>query len=594
MKAWILAGVFIAIHVGLLAWSAWVHSPTADEPAHLAAGISHWYTGRFRLYCVNPPLVRLVASAPTIAMRPAIDLSSYDDSPGMRREFEVGQTFFERNRLATCHLMTVSRWACLPFSLLGAVISFIWAKQLFGPGAGVLSTLLWCICPNLLAYGSLIVPDAAATAFGLAAVYTFWRWMRCASWDWALVGGVTLGLAQLCKTTWILLFAIYPVLWIVRNWPLTDKSWSSARTESLQWTVMMLLAILVVNLGYGFEGSFHRLGSYEFVSQTLGNVQNPSPVNIATGNRFQESVLAHVPVPLPKPYVDGVDLQKWDFDRRLWSYLAGEWRHGGWPHYYLYALAVKVPVGIWLLGGIAVYTRFRSMKDGIGWRDEFIVLAPALAIVAFVSAQTGFNHHVRYVLPALPFFFIWISGLARCLELRHRILSRLVTVAMVAAIISSLSCYPHSLSYFNEIVGGPRKGHAHLVDSNVDWGQDLLFLKRWLRRNPDCDQISVAYFPSDFDLANLHISAVEPPKTYSERQGHLMRRSGPYPGWHAISVNRIRSRTREYDYFLALEPVAMAGYSVYIYRVTLPEANRVRKELGLKLLNEDDRKERVP
>ena len=38
------------------------------------------------------------------------------------------------------------------------------------------------------------------------------------------------------------------------------------------------------------------------------------------------------------------------------------------------------------------------------------------------------------------------------------------------AVGSSLAIYPHSLSYFNELAGGPTKGHYHLIDSNIDWG----------------------------------------------------------------------------------------------------------------------------
>jgi hypothetical protein len=48
---------------------------------------------------------------------------------------------------------------------------------------------------------------------------------------------------------------------------------------------------------------------------------------------------------------------------------------------------------------------------------------------------------------------------------------------------SSLWYYPHSLSYFNELVGGPMGGPKHLLDSNIDWGQDLFYLKDWLDAN---------------------------------------------------------------------------------------------------------------
>ncbi|NQT14620.1 MAG: hypothetical protein HQ582_17820, partial [Planctomycetes bacterium] len=52
------------------------------------------------------------------------------------------------------------------------------------------------------------------------------------------------------------------------------------------------------------------------------------------------------------------------------------------------------------------------------------------------------------------------------------------------------------------------------------------------------------------------------------------------PGWYALSVNHLYDRSRQYRYFLRFEPVAMAGYSIYIYHITLDEANGVRRELG--------------
>ena len=40
--------------------------------------------------------------------------------------------------------------------------------------------------------------------------------------------------------------------------------------------------------------------------------------------------------------------------------------------------------------------------------------------------------------------------------------------------------YPHYLAYFNPLAGGPGNGYKHLVDSSLDWGQDLPGLKRWV------------------------------------------------------------------------------------------------------------------
>jgi len=49
------------------------------------------------------------------------------------------------------------------------------------------------------------------------------------------------------------------------------------------------------------------------------------------------------------------------------------------------------------------------------------------------------------------------------------------------------------LAYFNELAGGPHNGDAHLIDSNLDWGQDLVRLKRWVDEYPDAHPIRFAY-----------------------------------------------------------------------------------------------------
>lgn len=50
---------------------------------------------------------------------------------------------------------------------------------------------------------------------------------------------------------------------------------------------------------------------------------------------------------------------------------------------------------------------------------------------------------------------------------------------------SSLWVYPHSLSYFNESIGGPLNGPEHLLGSSADWGQDLFYFKSLSRSSTD-------------------------------------------------------------------------------------------------------------
>ena len=108
------------------------------------------------------------------------------------------------------------------------------------------------------------------------------------------------------------------------------------------------------------------------------------------------------------------------------------------------------------------------------------MLLPAAVVLVLVSSQTGFNHHMRYILPIFPFVFVATGKLAYFFR-SDRPWTRLAILALLGwAVFSSLRVYPHSMSYFNELAGGPENGHNYLVDSNIDWGQDLLELRDWV------------------------------------------------------------------------------------------------------------------
>jgi hypothetical protein len=188
-----------------------------------------------------------------------------------------------------------------------------------------------------------------------------------------------------------------------------------------------------------------------------------------------------------------------------------------------------------------------------------------------------------------------------------------VVLALTWSVVSSLAVYPHSLSYFNELAAvlptpadasyptpnecndenlglvskvrqiltaGPRNGPRHLLDSNIDWGQDLFFLNDWLRAHPDVKLDGLACWGSyPATLAGIPATPQPPSKPAIESQRangpgfnandeHATNQFGPKPGWYAVSVNYIYGRDRKYRYFLNRTPVAMAGYSIYIYHVT--------------------------
>ena len=101
--------VLLFIHSVLLTYSAYVHSPTLNEPGHLVAGLSHWKFGRFEVYRVNPPLVKLIAALPVALIGYKEDWSGFYEGPGARPEAKMGQDFVAANAERSFFLFTIAR-----------------------------------------------------------------------------------------------------------------------------------------------------------------------------------------------------------------------------------------------------------------------------------------------------------------------------------------------------------------------------------------------------------------------------------------------------------------------------------------------------
>ena len=357
--------------------------------------------------------------------------------------------------------------------------------------------------------------------------------------------------------------------------------------------VMLAVSVWIINAAYNYQGSLRRIGDYRFQSAALAGAANVNHDSERWGNRFVGTWLETIPILLPCDYVQGIDTQRSDFERGMRSYLAGEWQSGGWWYFYLYALAVKVPLGTWGLFFLAIGAS--AMRRGYiqNWRDEIMLLVPAAGILLLVSSQTGLSLHPRYVLPTAPFMFVWISRLGRSFARQDWPIVAPAAIALCWSAASSLWIYPHSLSYFNELAGGPKNGHEHLVSSGIGWGQDLLFLKDWLERHPEAKPLRLASF-GQVDPNLMGVDFLLPPTVPLESDAEAAARTqdwAPPPAWYAIDVNHLRGtgesapdgrrgrhfpRTYggEFTYFQALKPVATAGYSICIYHVRPPQTER--------------------
>ncbi len=445
-------------------------------------------------------------------------------------------------------LFTLGRWACVPFSVIGACVSYRWANELFGQTSAYAALSLWCFSPNVLAHAQLLTPDIGVTALCLSACYSFWCWSRHPTWAGTFFWGVTLGLAVLAKTNAVVLYVAFQAA-MAFDFFVLHRSRNALTIQQL--AVGFVTSIYVINLGYGFEGTCRPLGEYTFVSNSFTGDNGV--------NRFTDSFLGSVPVLVPAPFLEGIDLQRRDFENTLGTirtYLRGRWYDHSWWWFYFYAALVKAPIGTLTLCvvSLCVHKRHPNFLPFVAY-----AAIPAVLLFALASSQTGFGLGLRYVLPAFPFAFLLASATFSGRRFTIRFLAS--TLLLTSAVWSSLRVYPHSLSYFNEFAGGPQNGHYHLLDGSLDYGQDLLFIRDWLEKHRGEKPIYAAYW-GFLPIDELGIQLDTP----------VIPDDAPIPpGTYVISVNFLRGDYRlihsGLERFLQHTPQDIITPAVYVFRI---------------------------
>jgi hypothetical protein len=642
--AWALAAGLLGLQWVLAVESLVAESPTVDEVAHLPAGVAYWQTGRFAMYHHNPPLVKLIAAAPVVASgvetRGLYESAYWREDPPNKAWF--AHEFARLNAGRYFELFTRARLLMPTFGLVGGLFVFLWSRRLYDEAGGLLSLALWCACPNVLAHERLVTTDVPGASLMVGSTYLFWLYLKRPGWGRAALAGVALGLAQLTKFTALLLYGVWPLLWAI-DWGLVTER--GARLARLKRAVphglaIVALSILVIDLGYGFEGVGTPLGRLPFVSRSLTRERLRVPpvsapfqlyreLRTIRENRFRGTWLEGLPAPLPREYLMGFDDQKFEAEGAPYRasdraappgalsgypvYLDGERRERSWWYYYLLAMAYKVPEGTWVLWGLAAIVLFASPRSRAPWADELAVLAVPAVVLFVMSVFTNINLGLRYVLPSFPFLFVatgkvarWAGGLAG----RWRWAGgSLAGLALAATAASTLAIHPHYLAYFNLASGGPDRGARHLIDSNLDWGQDLIGLRRWLAEHAPGERVGLAYFgqvpPEIFRARGEGFEWFLPPARPGGWRGappYRYRgeraRTPPTPGLYAVSASLVEGLPwRVYDsafgawnpwvpaeagwdafgYFRELEPFAKVGYSIFLYRVTPGQAARLAR-----------------
>jgi hypothetical protein len=463
-------------------------SAVYDEPVHVSAGYAAARFGEIRYNPDHPPLVGMLAAAPLLAM----DVRFPGDDPawGMGRPYEVGRRFLYRWNDGD-RLLARSRTVILGLAAALATLAFLWTRARWGFPAGALALVLAVTSPDVLAHGQLVTTDMGAALFIFATVMAFERVTRRVTAARVIVAGLALGAAFATKFSAVILLPVLATLAAVvalRREPLEvagrERADAKGKALALLGVLAAMAAIALVLLWGVYRFRFAASTDPRIEAGIPWDRLRPDEAPVAAlvdGLRRWRA--------LPEGYLWGF-VRFFEHQEARPSFLLGERSDTGFAAYFPVSFALKTPLGLLGLLAIALVATARGERR----REDVFLWVPILFYTA-VSLTRGINIGHRHLLPLYPFLFVLAGRAAAWAAREWPRRGPAVAVCVLAAwqVGAALWIHPHYLAYFNELAGGPARGYRLLVDSSLDWGQDLKGLRPFMEEH-GIPRVKLSYF----------------------------------------------------------------------------------------------------
>ncbi|MDO8539569.1 MAG: glycosyltransferase family 39 protein [Opitutaceae bacterium] len=489
-----VAVLLAGLHAVLAVTATVDKSMTADEIAHLTAGHAYNVRGDFRMQPENGNLPQRLAALPLGVARVALP---DPNTPSWRRAdiWNYGHTFFYESGMTVDWWLFLGRGMIALVSAATGLLIFAWSRALFGWTGGFVSLALFVCSPTFLAHGALATSDVVMTFFFLASVGAWWRHLEHPGALGAALSAVVFGLSFVAKFSAVLLGPMLALCAL--GWAL-----GAVRTMGRKLVLARLIRTTAVHAvtAWAIIWMFYGLRFAAFAPELAADASfNHGWGFVLTGLGRPAPVIAelkdwHV---LPEAWMYGFTFVL-QFARARGAFLNGEYSFTGWAHFFPFAFLVKSTVPLLLLtGGVVVMAlrKPRAAATAVWIRYRSLIPLAALFVVYWLtSVGSNLNIGHRHILPTYPVLFIAAGWVGQALTRRPLFVRLAVAAAVVWQAAESWRIRPHYLAYFNQIVGGPANGWRHLVDSSLDWGQDLPTLKVWLDRHAPGEKVYLSYF----------------------------------------------------------------------------------------------------
>ncbi|MBL9091163.1 MAG: glycosyltransferase family 39 protein [Planctomycetaceae bacterium] len=511
---WAFVAAVLFLHFALANAAAWNKCGMFDEPSHLGGGYSFWRTDDYRMLPLAIAQQRWMTLPFNIRQARAPDA----DTPTWRRADNWGygrQLLYDVGNDGMSLLRDARMMTSLLSVALGLLV-FVWSQRLFGTAGGIASLLLYAANPSVLAHAAAATNDmSAALAFTAAAWSLSWTLEKVTVGRLA-TSSVVWGLAMAAKFSAVLLLPVAALLTAVRFFdarPIEVRVSRAAESATSGLGRLGCLALVAVAHAVGAWFVVWALFGFQFAMFTDLADGEPQPylgtfeqLIAHTGGLEPWIRAAHQYRLLPEGYLYCFAETIRTTAARV-TFLDGWYGIYGFKTFFPKAFLYKTPAAFFVLalfaGGAHLALRLHQLKverrkPGPLLREGFLATAPlwcVLGVYGLSSVSQPINLGIRHILPMFAPLFIlcgvvghWFHRLnatsADRLEFTPRPLLRfsqastIVLIAIYAG--ATAAAYPNYLAYFNLPSGGIDRGHEHLVDSSLDWGQELPALRDWL------------------------------------------------------------------------------------------------------------------
>ena len=536
-------------------------SGIVDEIAHIPAGYSYVKYHDYRLNPEHPPLAKFISGVPLAFMdlNGLKDDSSWDNA----RQWDSGWYFLYRAGNNADQILFWSRVPMILLALLLGLLLYKWATEELSHKTGLFVLLLYAFTPEFLAHSHYVTTDVAAALGFTLAVYTFSRFLKEKSKKYLWYAGIAFGLAQLLKFSTFLLFGIFPLMVFAKSYFESRSSrkdlWPAFWRYFKGFLLISIISIAVVWIVYipmvwstpneiekmVIEGNLTMDPKFELLRNFL----------IALGNNPITRGIGH--------YLLGVALVFARVAGGNYTFILGQFSDKAISWFFPVAVLLKTPATIIILTIFSfIFIWSRKLKNQSEKWFLSLIFIPII-VYWLVTLRGSLNIGTRHLMPTLPFLYLFLGFVLKDIIESKKLAANIAIVLIILSlVIPVVFAYPNYLSYFNEFTFAlPR--YKMLVDSSLDWGQDLKRLATYVEEN-DIKDIKVDYFGGG--LVEYYL-----PQATEWRSGY-----GPTSGWLAVSatfyqMSKYQSREEgkwSYDWLEDYKPYTIIGDSILLFNIS--------------------------